>query len=78
MNKVVLHDEETNIEANVTMNFERIRPNEGAVILDIDVYKKVNLSPDMAEIWQIFEALRDMKNRIFFGYITEETVKDFK
>ena len=79
LHKVVLFDEETNIEANVIMNLEHIdNSTDSAVIFDIDVYKKVEFSPDAAEIWQIFEELRNMKNRIFFGYITEKTVKGFK
>ena len=78
LNKVVLQDKATGFEANVTINLEAVHSNEGAVIFDLDVYKKVNLSPDDIKIWQTFEQLRDMKNRIFFGYITEEAVKDFK
>jgi uncharacterized protein (TIGR04255 family) len=41
------------------------------VILDVDAFTAVNLKPADRELWTILERLRDLKNRSFFGTITE-------
>jgi len=45
------------------------------VIIDTDVSKFGTFDPD--EAWKSFQELRDMKNRIFFGSITETAAKEF-
>jgi uncharacterized protein (TIGR04255 family) len=44
-----------------------------SVLLDIDVFKDVDLSPDGNEVWELADQLRDEKNAIFFESITERT-----
>ena len=53
---------------------ERILP----LILDIDVYREALLEPASAEMWELFEQLREFKNRIFFGSITDKAKELFK
>jgi len=48
------------------------------VVLDIDVSKSVTEPFEEAQIWQIVEALRDFKNRIFFGTVTEKLLENYK
>lgn len=45
------------------------------IIIDTDVSKFGTFEPD--EAWKSFQELRDMKNRIFFGSITETAAKEF-
>lgn len=79
LTKIVLVDEQTGIMANVTQALEpNIQPKHIPIIFDIDVYREGTFQPDDPKIWQIFEGLREMKNRIFFRYITEKTVELFK
>ncbi|MDO8431340.1 MAG: TIGR04255 family protein [Candidatus Binatus sp.] len=41
------------------------------VILDVDAFTQTDLNPGDPAIWAILERLRDLKNRTFFGTITE-------
>jgi len=48
------------------------------VILDIDVYKLVNLSPETEDAWNLLGELRVFKNATFFASLTEKTVELFE
>ena len=48
------------------------------IIFDIDVFQEKILEPESAEIWSILEALRNLKNRIFFKSITPKTEELFR
>jgi len=45
------------------------------VILDVDAFTQTDLNPRDSEIWVILERLRDLKNRTFFGTITERAAE---
>jgi uncharacterized protein (TIGR04255 family) len=45
------------------------------VILDIDAFVAATLSPTDRELWLILERLRELKNRAFFGIITEHAAE---
>lgn len=45
------------------------------VILDVDAYTFTNLSPGDEEVWLILEHLRALKNRCFFGSLTERAAE---
>lgn len=55
-------------------------PKKGyiGIILDIDAYKVSVGGMTEDEIWQTFDRLRELKNRVFFGLITEETARLFE
>ena len=42
------------------------------VLLDIDVFKPVEFSPESSDVWDLAEKMRHEKNVIFFESITEE------
>ncbi len=48
------------------------------LIFDIDVFREVSFADNKAEIWSIFDQLRQFKNDIFFNSITEKTGELFK
>jgi uncharacterized protein (TIGR04255 family) len=48
------------------------------MIFDTDVFTTKDLSPEPAQLLPRFEALRAMKNRLFFGAVTEQTLKLFE
>jgi len=54
-----------------------ILPDKCQLLLDIDVYREVNLSPESDDVWNVFEELRNYKNEIFFGNITDRTREMF-
>lgn len=41
------------------------------VVLDIEAFIDIHLAPMSGEVWAILDRLRDVKNRVFFGSITE-------
>lgn len=62
--------------ANITEAIEKgDDPKSLTVILDIDVFKVKEFELDDPSIHSTFDALHDLKNRIFFSSITEETAR---
>ena len=45
------------------------------VILDVDAFIAVRKDPTNSELWTVLEHLRNLKNRSFFGTITEHTAE---
>jgi uncharacterized protein (TIGR04255 family) len=57
---------------------EKPDPINTSVILDIDVFKELSLSPEDAKIDDILAILRNVKNEIFFGSVTDKTKELFR
>lgn len=57
---------------------EKPDPINSTVILDIDVFRDVSLSPEDIRINEILAILRKVKNEIFFGSITDKTKELFR
>jgi uncharacterized protein (TIGR04255 family) len=51
--------------------------NNPVVLIDIDAYGSVTLEPSTAEIRTRLEALHELKNRVFFGALTDTAVRLF-
>jgi uncharacterized protein (TIGR04255 family) len=67
--------EEQNAIGIVTQSLEG---NNEDCILDLDVVSQRPDGIDNAEIWRILEQLREVKNRLFFGSVTEAALERFK
>lgn len=65
-----------NAFVNLTLALDST-PREGPtpVILDVDAYRFSDLSPDSEDLWAILEQLRHLKNRCFFGSLTERAAE---
>lgn len=48
------------------------------IIFDLDVYHEGPMNPNSPKIWEEFIKLRDFRNRIFYGSITEKTREIFR
>ena len=48
------------------------------VILDVDAFTFINMNPTDGELWTTLERLRELKNRSFFGTITEPAAELYK
>lgn len=60
----------------LTLALDGIPPAGGIpVILDVDAFVAANLKPADRELWTILERLRELKNRSFFGTITEQAAE---
>src|SRR6266487_1451469 len=65
-----LIDVESDARVNLTLALDNTQPGGRVpVILDIDAFK--SLEQPNQDIWGILDRLRDLKNRCFFGTITE-------
>jgi uncharacterized protein (TIGR04255 family) len=67
-----LVDIESGARVIVTIALDGLKAGVPApVILDVDAFIAVTLKPMDGTIWSLLEKLRDLKNRSFFGTITE-------
>ena len=55
-----------------------IQKNVVPVIIDIDVFKSVDLDLSSNDLWELLGKLRDLKNRTFFSSITPKTLELLK
>lgn len=71
-----LVDVESNASVNLTVALETT-PQSGAapVMLDVDAFMTTDLAPGDVRLWATLERLRDLKNRTFFGSITEQAAE---
>ena len=79
LSKNVFHDSETGISAIITQALEEdVSKSYLRLILDIDCYLLKEFDPMSDNIWDSFEKLRSMKNRIFFSYLQKEKLEEMK
>ncbi len=78
MSQGVLHDENTNLDANwIFARQPSTDPSKIVVALDVDVYAQGTRVSDMA-VNQWWEVMRNLKNRLFFGSLTQKGIKLFQ
>lgn len=83
-NRVTIYYASQDIHANITQSLENVDPiqlndrNHIVIILDIDVFKQCDLLNNDQEIWPNFDQFHNIKNEIFFNYITEKTAELFE
>lgn len=76
LQRFVIHDVECGATAIVTQALEQRSPTPRIpVILDVDVFREAKYTPDAEGVWEYLTRLRELKNRIFFGALTEEAVE---
>ncbi|MBU6400955.1 MAG: TIGR04255 family protein [Verrucomicrobia bacterium] len=79
VSRVVINDPDSNTAAAVVQALEPpVESRYLPVILDIDVFQENVSSLGADELLARFEKLREMKNRAFFGSITDKTLEMLK
>lgn len=73
LTRIALQDEATGASLQITQSTEVTSEASTALVLDIDVFVNQSFDPESDECWDILDRLRDLKNSVFFGSITEET-----
>jgi uncharacterized protein (TIGR04255 family) len=71
-----LHQPHDDIKAMCIINQALVppeMPETVGVILDVDLYRTSDLPQDEDGIWSMFDLLRDRKDDVFEGCITEKT-----
>lgn len=71
-----LFDVKSDARVILTVALDRASSEERApVIVDIDAFRVIELETQDSGLWDILEALRELKNRCFFGSITEAAAR---
>ena len=78
--RISVFEEKTGASIVITQALEPLNPANNAVpvIIDIDVFKEVAFPADSEEYWQLLSEFRYLKNKAFFGSITDRTLELFK
>lgn len=69
--RVVTSDRTAGLTAVTTRKFERLPAGHHVLILDIDVSLDGDFRTEVSDLRPAFQKLRDLKNEVFFGTITE-------
>jgi uncharacterized protein (TIGR04255 family) len=79
LTRIVIPESDFSADAAITQALERPDdPNSVTIILDIDVYRARQYEIDDEKTKLEFEELHQLKNKIFFGSITEKTAGLFE
>lgn len=79
LTRVHISDQEHGSAAIILQALERqIDPNIMSLLLDIDAYHEETLTPDDLRLPDLFQQLRDLKNKIFYASITERTAEMYE
>jgi len=79
LQRFVVHDRETGAQVIVTQARQRPDIREHfPVLIDIDCFVEKTFDPDGTEALHLLEKLRDVKNRVFFGLLTERALELFQ
>ncbi len=65
--------------ARVMLHIPPVQTHDTRVVavLDIDVFRPIDIAPEGPALWREFERLRKVKNDVFFNSITEEARKRY-
>lgn len=75
--RLIVREEE--LSANITQTMvESPKRGHNGIIIDVDAYKANESGIREEDILPTLEKLRELKNRIFFGVITEKTARLFE
>jgi uncharacterized protein (TIGR04255 family) len=76
LQRFVVYDEPSGASAIVTQALDQVTTAGSLpVILDIDVYRETKFPSDSQELWTFLTDLRQLKNRLFFGALTEAALE---
>ena len=75
----VILDQSLDAVAIITQSLDPIGTAQVApILLDIDVFKEGQFAVDGIEAWRTTDNLREFKNRIFFGSVTEKALEAYQ
>lgn len=80
LTRIVVPHAETGAHVAVSQVLDASNPQTRTlpVIIDIDVFKEVDLAPDSPRIWEILAKMRDVKNHAFFDSVTAKCLELFQ
>jgi uncharacterized protein (TIGR04255 family) len=79
LTRVIIHEPELGLSASVTQASQvQLDPRSAAVILDIEVYKQSDAASLDQQVEPTLIKLHDLKNRLFFGSLTDDLIKRYE
>ena len=79
LTRVTILDREKHLAVHVSQALEASgQRQQPAIIFDIDAYNEGEFAIDDPAVQMVFSQLRNLKNLIFFNYLTEETLRKFE
>ncbi|MBW6481508.1 MAG: TIGR04255 family protein [Vicingaceae bacterium] len=75
--EILLPNKNKNIKGLIREYIKK-EDNKNFMVLDIDVFMQSNLSLNIDNIWDIFDELREFKNKIFFGSTTYKLTSKYE
>lgn len=76
--RVVIPFSDIESQAIVTQATEPMSEGHVPVVLDIDVQSRCQLAANDEAMWSRFNKIREVKNLIFFSYITEKALEPYR
>ena len=78
LTRTLFYDAEAGNSVTITQASEpSIDQNQLVILLDVDAFRGIDIDPDDSQIIPMLESLRELKNRAFFGSITERTAERY-
>lgn len=80
LTQLAVRDPERGFKVNIVQTIGELRPDEVSIILDIDAFQDgLAIAPeDETQVRERFQALRELKNDVFFKSITEAAAGRFE
>jgi uncharacterized protein (TIGR04255 family) len=79
LQRFVIHDAGSQATVILTQALEAASSERPLpVILDIDAFRVATLPPNGSQVWEGLEQLRRLKNRVFFGCLTERAMEIYR
>jgi len=76
LQRFVIQDAKTEATVILTQALEEAPPEKPLpIILDIDAFRFQGFAADEPRVWEYLNQLRELKNRIFFGCLTEAAIQ---
>src|SRR5207253_2082095 len=76
--RLVVPDPAHELVGIITQAMEPPSPDHARLVFDIDVFKICRLKATDPNLWRIITDLRDFKNDIFFGSLTQKAIDLYK
>lgn len=76
--RTTIRDEASGAAARVVQVLQSTPNERASMILDIDAFTEAGWSPDDPGVAVTLERLRDLKNLIFFNWLTDEMLRQFE
>jgi uncharacterized protein (TIGR04255 family) len=80
LSRIIVPDRNSGADIAISQVMEAMNPStqKVVVLIDIDVYKNLDLSVDSGELWDLLNTLRELKNCAFFDSLTPRALELFK